>query len=397
MNIRRIIFILSLIGTLLLSSLPVLAEGTSPDELYALSAVLMDGDSGRVLYGKAEDTPRPNASTTKVMTCILALENGKGDDYVKISPKAASQPEVRLGLSAGEQYYLEDLLYSLMLQSHNDSAVAIAECIGGSVEKFASMMNAKAKEIGCKNTHFITPNGLDAEDEKGTHHTTAKDLALIMRYAIQNNTFLKITQTEEYSFSDLSKKRHFSVHNTNALLHMTDGVLSGKTGYTGDAGYCYVCACQKNGKTFIVSLLGAGWPGHKTYKWHDTLQLLDYGNTNYEYRTFWKEPELSYILVQNGILNDFDSGTSVYTGGSISVSEKEKSRQILIGTNDRLQYQIQLKENLNAPVQKGEQIGRIIYTLNDERIFSCPVLATQTIQKNTFMHCAELVFKNFFH
>lgn len=95
----------------------------------------------------------------------------------------------------------------------------------GSVDNFSAMMNAKAKEIGCKNTHFVTPNGLDAENSGGTHHTTAEDLALIMRYAIHNDVFLKITQTEEYSFSDLSKKRHFSVHNTNALLHMTDGVL----------------------------------------------------------------------------------------------------------------------------------------------------------------------------
>ena len=107
----------------------------------------MDGDSGRVLYQKSGNTPRPNASTTKVMTCILALENGKGDDYVKVSANAISQPEVRLGLSIGEQYYLEDLLYSLMLQSHNDSAVAIAECIGGSVDNFSAMMNAKAKEM----------------------------------------------------------------------------------------------------------------------------------------------------------------------------------------------------------------------------------------------------------
>lgn len=397
MNIRQHIFILSLISTLLINSLTVFAAGSSPNDLYALSAVLMDGDSGRILFEKAGDTPRPNASTTKVMTCILALENGHGDDYVEISKKAASQPEVRLGLMEGEQYYLEDLLYSLMLQSHNDSAVAIAEYIGGSVEKFSAMMNKKAKEIGCKNTHFITPNGLDAEDAEGTHHTTAEDLALIMRYAIRNEVFLKITQTEEYSFSDLSKKRHFSVHNTNALLHMTDGVLSGKTGYTGDAGYCYVCACQKDGKTFIVSLLGAGWPGHKTYKWHDTLQLLDYGNANYKYQTFWQEPELSYIPVQNGIIDDFGADSSVYTGGSISVSEDEKKQQILIGTDDHLQYQVRLKEHLSAPVRKGEQIGRLVYLLNGETLFSYPIHATQTIQKNTFTHCAELVFKNFFH
>lgn len=131
-------------------------ETDGPGNLYALSAVLMDGDSGRVLYEKEGYTARPNASTTKVMTCILALEKGSGDDYVMVSENAASQPEVKLNLKEGEQYYLEDLLYSLMLKSHNDTAVAIAEHIGGSVEGFAKMMNAKAKEIGCTNTHFVT-------------------------------------------------------------------------------------------------------------------------------------------------------------------------------------------------------------------------------------------------
>ena len=166
-----------------------------PTELHALSAVLMDGDSGRVLYEKEGETPLANASTTKVLTCIVALESSPGDDYVQVSQKAASQPEVKLGLQKGEQYYLEDLLYSLLLQSHNDSAVAIAEHIGGSVKKFSDMMNSKAREIGCTDTHFITPNGLDAEDSGGTHHTTASDLALIMRYAIKNKIFLQIAQT----------------------------------------------------------------------------------------------------------------------------------------------------------------------------------------------------------
>ena len=147
-----------------------------PTELHALSAVLMDGDSGRVLYEKEGETPLANASTTKVLTCIVALESAPGDDYVQVSQKAASQPEVKLGLQKGEQYYLEDLLYSLMLKSHNDTAVAIAEHCGGSVEGFARMLNRKAAQIGCKDTYFITPNGLDAEDENGKHHTTARDL-----------------------------------------------------------------------------------------------------------------------------------------------------------------------------------------------------------------------------
>ena len=373
------------------------------DDLYALSAVLMDADSGRILYEKEGEMPRPNASTTKVLTCILALENGDGDDYVQVSANAASQPQVKLGLQKGEQYYLEDLLYSLLLQSHNDSAVAIAEHIGGSVEGFSDMMNAKAREIGCMDTHFITPNGLDDEDSDGTHHTTASDLALIMRYAIKNKVFLKIAQTKEYSFSDLSKKRTFSVHNTNALFSMTDGVLAGKTGFTGDAGYCYVCAVQKDDRIFIIALLAAGWPGHKTYKWHDTLKLLDYGKNNFYYRSFWQEPDLSYIPVKDGIperdshTDDFLPDGSIYIGGQVKATEEEKQQKILLKNDDRLQYQVRLKDELQAPVRKGEQIGRVVYMLNGQKIASFPILAVQNVDRITFLYCAELVFRNFFH
>ena len=373
------------------------------DDLYALSAVLMDADSGRILYEKKGETPRPNASTTKILTCILALENSDGDDYVQVSANAASQPQVKLGLQKGEQYYLEDLLYSLLLQSHNDSAVAIAEHIGGSVEGFSDMMNAKAREIGCMDTHFITPNGLDAEDSDGTHHTTASDLALIMRYAIKNKVFLKIAQTKEYSFSDLSKKRTFSVHNTNALFSMTDGVLAGKTGFTGDAGYCYVCAVQKDDRIFIIALLAAGWPGHKTYKWHDTLKLLDYGKNNFYYRSFWQEPDLSYIPVKGGIpesdshTDDFLPDGTIYIRGQVKATEDEKQQKILLNNDDRLQYQVRLKNELQAPVRKGEQIGRAVYMLNGQKIASFPILAVQNIDRITFLYCAELVFRNFFH
>ena len=373
------------------------------DDLYALSAVLMDADSGRILYEKEGEMPRPNASTTKVLTCILALENGDGDDYVQVSANAASQPQVKLGLQKGEQYYLEDLLYSLLLQSHNDSAVAIAEHIGGSVEGFSDMMNAKAREIGCMDTHFITPNGLDAEDSDGTHHTTASDLALIMRYAIKNKVFLKIAQTKEYSFSDLSKKQTFSVHNTNALFSMTDGVLAGKTGFTGDAGYCYVCAVQKDDRIFIIALLAAGWPGHKTYKWHDTLKLLDYGKNNFYYRSFWQEPDLSYIPVKDGIpentshTDNLLPDGSIYIGGQVKATEEEKQQKILLNKDDRLQYQVRLKDELQAPVRKGEQIGRVIYMLNGQKIASFPILAVQNVDRITFLYCAELIFRNFFH
>ena len=368
-----------------------------PAELYALSAVLMDGESGRVLYEKDGERPLANASTTKVLTCIVALENSPGDDYVQVSQNAASQPEVKLGLQKGEQYYLEDLLYSLMLKSHNDAAVAIAEHCGGSVEGFARMLNRKAKQIGCKNTYFITPNGLDAEDENGKHHTTAKDLALIMRYAVKNETFLHIAQTRDYTFSEITGKRNFSVHNANAFLDMRDGVLAGKTGYTSQAGYCYVCAWEKEGKTFIVSLLGCGWPNHKTYKWSDTKKLLDFGDYNYEYETYWKEPQTGKILVTDGVEDGQDIGTKIYLRGKCSVTAYDREKEVLLKKGETVTCKMEIPQKVSAPVLKGEKLGRIAYYLDGKLIDFYPVYAEKSVEKISFKWYTEKVFHDFFH
>ena len=368
-----------------------------PAELYALSAVLMDGESGRVLYEKDGERPLANASTTKVLTCIVALENSSGDDYVQVSQNAASQPEVKLGLQKGEQYYLEDLLYSLMLKSHNDTAVAIAEHCGGSVEGFARMLNRKAKQIGCKDTYFITPNGLDAEDENGKHHTTAKDLALIMRYAVKNETFLHIAQTRDYTFSEITGKRTFSVHNANAFLDMRDGVLAGKTGYTSQAGYCYVCAWEKEGKTFIVSLLGCGWPNHKTYKWSDTEKLLDFGDYNYEYETYWKEPQTGKILVTDGVEDGQDIGTKIYLRGKCSVTAYDREKEVLLKKGETVTCKMEIPQKVSAPVLKGEKLGRIAYYLDGKLIDFYPVYAEKSVEKISFKWYTEKVFHDFFH
>lgn len=186
-----------------------------PKQLYAQSAVLMDADNGRILFGKEAEVIRPNASTTKILTCILALESEAGERVICVSRNAASQPKVRLGMKEGEKFYLRDLLYSLMLESHNDSAVAIAEAVEGTVEKFADRMNQKAKEIGCENTHFITPNGLDASDKDGIHGTTAADLAAIMRYCItqspEKNIFLRLRRLESTLLGMRRENENFSV------------------------------------------------------------------------------------------------------------------------------------------------------------------------------------------
>ncbi len=257
-------------------------------QLYAGSAVLIDGDSGRILYGKEEDRELPMASTTKIMTCIVALENAEPDMICSVSGTASSQPKVKLGMIEGDTFYLKDLLYSLMLESHNDSAVCIAESVAGSVETFAGLMNEKAREIGCENTYYITPNGLDAEDENGMHHTTAYELALVMRYCLtqspKTEEFLEITQTSSYTFTNVEGNRNYGCTNHNALLTILQGAVSGKTGFTAKAGYCYVGALEQDGKLLIVSLLACGWPNNKGYKWVDTKKLMKYGLENFEKR-----------------------------------------------------------------------------------------------------------------
>ena len=164
--------------------------------------------------------------------------------------------------------------------------------ISGSVESFADLMNRKAKSIGLHHTHFVTPNGLDGENEGGAHQTTAEDLAAIMKYCIWNSPkrdlFLEITETNEYQFSDLDGTSHYQCHNHNAFLQMMDGAISGKTGFTSKAGYCYVGALKRENRCYIVALLGCGWPNHKNYKWEDTRKLMEYGPVSYTHLDVYK-------------------------------------------------------------------------------------------------------------
>ena len=324
--------------------------------LNARAAVLMDADSGRILYGKNETMAFPMASTTKIMTLIVALEHNEPDQIVMASAGASAMPEVRLGVHEGERYRMEDLYYAMMLESFNDAAMMIAEGTVGSVENFAELMNEKAISLGCTQTYFITPNGLDAADEKGVHSSTAEDMAKIMRYAIDNEDFLKITQTADYSFTDCDRKRSFEVHNKNVLLTMMDGVLSGKTGYTADAGYCYVCAVKKDDRTFIAALLGSGWPPHKGYKWSDVQTLLDYGDKNYRYQT---------IDISKGVP---DRQVHVVNGEQdfATVRAKQTNYRFLLSSEDKVHVESVLPGQLEAPVEAGQSVGSIRIFVNGD-------------------------------
>ena len=365
----------------------VYAKSQEPENLYAQSAVLMDADSGRVLYSKNGDQERAMASTTKILTCILALEYGRLDEEMVVSENAASQPKVHLGVQAGDTFLLRDLLYSLMLESHNDSAVIIAENIGKSVEGFADMMNAKAKELGCVNTYFITPNGLDAKDAKGNHHTTAEELARIMKYCIQDSpqrhVFLEITRTPSYQFSNCSGTRNYSCNNHNAFLQMMDGALSGKTGFTGDAGYCYIGALKRDDRTFIVALLACGWPNNKSYKWSDTKALMEYALENYEYRDIWKEIDAGSLPVDHAInpKNPFSPQAHI----PLEIVKDTEDYSILLREDEQVEMKVEKKDSLTAPVAKGTKVGKITYTLNGKQIRSCDIITASQVREKTFI------------
>lgn len=386
-------------------------ENSTNIQLYAQSAVLMDAGSGRILYEKNGYESRPMASTTKIMTCILALEYGNMEDYVQVSSYAAGMPKVKLGMQTGEYYKMEDLLYSLMLESHNDSAVAIAEHIGGSVEGFAKMMNQKAADIGCFDTYFITPNGLDATattagGEVKTHSTTAADLAKIMSYCImtspQKESFLEITRTDAYRLHNYRNQngsyveggRSFSCINHNAFLSMMEGALSGKTGFTGNAGYCYVGSLRQGDETYVVALLACGWPNNKTYKWSDAKTLMRYGLENYEYHALSEAvvPKECYlpIEVQNGQNNELGANAAVPVEVA-KVVQKQPCEGVLLKEEEAFQVICKKETILNAPVCKGDEVGSISYLVGEEVYRVEYLAAAGDVPEIDFGWCAEQI------
>lgn len=383
---------------------PEAKQGTQEQEdlqLYAQAAVLMDADSGRILYGKNAEDVLPMASTTKIMTCILALEYGNLDEIVEVSSYAASMPKVKLYVKQGEKYRLGDLLYSLMLESHNDSAVVIAEAVGGSVEEFASMMNQKARDIGCFDTYFITPNGLDAvvNDSGRVHSTTARDLAKIMAYCVTDSSereaFLTITQTRGYDFTDAEGKRSFHCDNHNAFLSMMKEAMSGKTGFTNNAGYCYVGAIESEGRIFTVALLACGWPNNRTYKWSDMKKLAAYGMERYRYRDIYEKRTFQDIPVREGI--DGEVG-SPYEDAKVPVQTEErgeKSIPMLLCDADEIVVKTKVADSLQAPVAAKQEVGTVSYYLNGTLVKRYPIVTTKAVEERTYGWICNYLLKIF--
>ena len=347
---------------ILLFNIAVLAE---EPKVNAISAVIVDGDTGRILWGKNENKPMAMASTTKIMTALVALENSDIKKETPVSKNATLASPVKMHLSVGEKMTIEQLLYAMMLQSYNDSAVAVAEAVGGSVEKFCTMMNEKAKEIGCSDTVFETPNGLD----KGNHHSTAEDMSKIGVYALKNQNLMKIMNTRDYTFK--SSKTTYSFVNKDRLLSEYEGAIGMKTGFTGKAGHCFVGAANRGDVTLVSVVLASGWgTAGKSRKWIDTKALLNYGFNNYK----------KYSII-NG---------SEKMNISIDKAEKEiaelkykDSVDLLLSENEKANLKIEneLPQNITAPINYGDSVGiGKIYTGNT-LLKTVKIISAENIEK----------------
>lgn len=339
----------------------------------AKSAILVDCDTNRVLWEKNAYEPMSIASTTKIMTCIIALENGNLKDEVTVSKRAVSQPEVKMHLAVGEKQRLEDLLYALMLKSYNDSAVAIAEHIGGTVENFCKMMTDKAKSLGAKDTLFETPNGLDA----GNHHSTAYDMALIASYAMKNDKFVEIITTKEVTTPiNGGNYKSYYIPNTNRLLSEYEGANGIKTGLTNKAGHCFVGSAQRNGVKLISVVLASGWGTKgKAQKWIDTKAILNYGFENYKPQN---------IIEKGKVACEFNISNSPIAQKSKLIYGQELSLILSEQEKQNIKIELDIPEIVKAPIYKNQKLGTAKIFINNQNIKDIDLYTTENIKEYKF-------------
>lgn len=356
---------------------------SSEPTVHSKNVIVIDRKTLLPLYEKNAYSKVPMASTTKILTCIIALENSKKSDIVTVSKKAASISGSTLGLKTNMKISMNDLLYGLMLRSGNDCAIAIAEHISGSVEDFSELMNSKAFELGLCNSNFVTPHGLDNEN----HYTTAFDLAILTDYALKNTDFRKIVSTKTITISLNGSLREIS--NTNELLGNLDGVYGVKTGFTFEAGRCLVSACTRRELDIIVVVLGADT---KSIRTNDSRSLINYILANYE-----------YIDISNIIDNAFSSFIPYFN--NLYYLEKTTSVPILKLENienykfpflkndiSNLKTNIYTITNFNSKVLPGNVVGKLQVFNNENLICNINILLENELIPNNWM----FYFKEFF-
>lgn len=367
---KKLFALMTALAALLLPSRSTAEEvGTS-----ASACVIIDEASGRVLLRHNAETPLPMASTTKVMTALLALENGSLTDRVTCSRNAFGVPGTSIYLSEGESLTLEEMLYGLMLASGNDAATAIAEHIGGTVDDFCRMMTARAAELGCRNTVFLTPHGLPREG----HYTTAHDLALIAREAMTHETFREIVTTQRAKIPWEGRDYARVLNNKNKLLSTYEGATGIKTGYTKKAGRCLVFGAERDGMRVIGVVLNC-------YDWFDeAARLMDAAFARYEAMTLMTEGEMLRAIpvatsdgcdVQAVLASDL---TGVIRKGSMPGIE------------------IDLPDALDAPVAAGDVLGQVRMVVSGETVASADLVASASVLRDDFPARWETYWENWF-
>ena len=341
-----------------LSFAPLMVRADAAPSVSASCAVLIDASSGRVLFGKNENERRGMASTTKIMTAIVALENSELDKLVTVAPAAVGVEGSSVYLYAGEEVTMETLLYALMLQSANDAAAAIAYDIAGGIESFAEMMNDKARELGLSDTHFMNPHGLDDEN----HYTTALELAKIAAYALENDTFAEIVATEKKVIPLHNTSASRLLVNHNRLLRSYEDIIGVRTGFTKKCGRTLVSAAERDGVRLICVTLNDG------DDWRDHRALLDWGFSLYERETLARAGELSYEIPVCG--GEVDS---------VAVSNVDACDAVLPRAHGTVSVRVELPRFVYAGIEKGDRIGTAYFLSDGQEIGSVPLYAEESV------------------
>lgn len=358
MQMKR--FVSLLLCALLCFAFPQHTSAARSAECSAAAFVLYCPDNGKILFSRDEHKHLRPASTTKLMTTLLTLEQAAKGDKTVTFVKSMEAEGSSMYLKFGEKLRLSDLATGMMMCSGNDAANAAALSISGSFEKFSGLMNSRAREIGMKDTHFVTPSGLD-DDE---HYSSALDLALLMAEGLKNRAFSVLTAKKSEAVSFISPNdKHITYQNHNRLLSMYPDCIGGKTGYTTAAGRCLVSAAERDGITLVCVTL------NDRSDWNDHISLYDSGFELLEKKTFNDSAFSAEVACVGG-----ESGSARVTG------ESDISFTVESGSGKRIKRNIFLENFLYAPVKKGKAVGKIVYFLDGERIGEVRLLADSDVK-----------------
>ena len=399
---KLIVLFLVIILTIIFSTSFVFATSEKPN-IISEAAILMDNDTGKILYSKNENQKMYPASTTKIITAILTLENCNLDEVVTVSYDAAmSIPDGYSSayLQFGEQLTVEQLLQLLLIHSANDAANVLAEYVGGSVESFVSMMNTKVNELGLSNTHFTNAYGMHDDN----HYTTAQDLAIIMKYCMKNEEFRRLAGSASCAIPATNKYGTRSYTSTNELIIPNSSnyypyLTVGKTGYTSQAGDCLVSCSYKDDLELICVVLGGKTVNDISTRFSETKILYEYGYNNYSIKTLLNADDiLTQIEISNGTKNtknlDLLASNSINALLENTVSE------------DELVFEINLKENIKAPIEQDDNLGTVSYMIDGIQ-YETNLIASHSVEKSKLLNyileigigflIIILVYKMFFH